>query len=216
MDGTILHPGLLIFNVMVAAFEETNNKHKLSEINKIAKNYKNVPFEESYRRFLPLLKGEDKKHLQDLTKKIVELYSYQYAKLVIKKLQKKYKIRTFMISLTTNFVAEVVQNYFNFEKTCAVICNSQKKKGRETLTGTTGTVVTNPQIMKKNMLEQLITSELGTNKFSFFFDSEDDKLVAKRANIVIRILQTEKVDSELRSDIILEGDDPWEKFYGLL
>lgn len=215
MDGTIIRPGLLVFDVMVSLFQGKNDDYKLRELKMIYDSYKITPFDESYRRFLGLLKDEDKKSLQELVENKLNAKLYPYAKLTIKKLRDKYGIKSYLISLTTDFIADFVKAYFGFEGTYSVRCISNAVGGKELFNGEVAGKLSNAAEMKTVMFKDF-EKKIADKPFLCFFDSEDDIPIARNAELKVGINQSEKLKNEIKTDLSLSGNDPWEEFYKIL
>jgi phosphoserine phosphatase len=215
MDGTIIRPGLLVFDVMVSLFQEKNDDYKLRELKMIYESYKVTPFDESYRRFLGLLKDENKKSLQEIVENRLNAKLYPYAKLTIKKLRDKYGIKSYLISLTTDFVADFVKVYFGFEGTYNVRCISNTVGDKELFNGEVAGKLSSAAEMKTVMFKDL-EKKMADKPFLCFFDSGDDIPIARNAELKVGINQSEKLKNEIKTDLSLSGKDPWEEFYNIL
>lgn len=218
-DGTV-YPNMFLFDLSSTIFAKKRKVEirdkKICELNQIAELYKAGKFEIAYIKFIKLLKGERKEDLQKISNTLIN-NSYKYAVLSVKKLNKKYGIKSYLISLTADFVAEVAQRRFNFEKTFSIKYDCEKYKNWEILNGTTPRKINNPQVMKKNMLIELRRIEGLSRKFICFFDSSDDLPIANSAVLRIGVNPKPDLSKYTKFDLVLSNKtDPWEKFYYLI
>lgn len=215
MDGTIIKPGLLVFDVMSNLFQGKNDTRKMGELKKIYESYGSVPFDVSYRSFLGLLKGEDRKEVRNAVMDRLEEKVYPYARLTIKKLREGYRIRCYLISLTTDFIAELVKPYFGFEGAYSVGCIVDDADGREIFTGEASIKLGSAGEMKTAMFGKF-EKDLAGSPFLSAFDSKDDLPIAQKAFLKVGVNQSKELKNMIKADVSLEGKDPWEEFYRML
>ena len=220
-DGT-LYPHLFIFDLtkdifMQHANEETY-KEKLVNLGQIAEIYKNGDFEEAYSKFIGLMKGESKEEFKKNAEKMIS-NTYPYAKLTIKKLREKYGIRSYLISLTADFIAEVAKKQFDFEETFSVKYVSKNHDAGNKFTGDTLDPIQDQQSMKKAMLQKLMALEHNRNKDKFicFFDSSDDIPIAEIASLRVGVNPKPELSKHISFDLILVNrEDPWKEIYNII
>lgn len=210
-DGT-LYPNLFIFDITKKIFMETN-KNKLTELSLIAQEYKNGNFSTAYKKFISLLSNESEIKFINESIQIVN-NSYKYAKLSIQKLKNNYNIEPYLISITADFIAEVVKNYFGFNEAFAIkynIINNTRMFNGKTLD-----IIDSPQNMKKRMLNKLINLK-NNNNFISFYDSLDDKPITESAKLKVAINPNKETIKKSDPDVILVDKlDPWKLFYEAL
>jgi len=130
-------------------------------------------------------------------------------------LNDKYKIKSYLISLTTDFIADLVKDYFGFVDVYSVKCVTKKVGSRQIFTGEVLTNLGSANEMK-NTLFGNFEQTLAGNPFLCSFDSIDDIPIAKMAALKVAVNQSEELKNLLKADISLYGKDPWEEFYNML
>jgi phosphoserine phosphatase len=210
-DGTV-YPRMFLFDLTKDIFSMEENKAKLLGLNEIAGLYKKGDFKVAYGNFFKLLEGESREKFKRRTEDLIK-DSYEYAKRTIAKLDTEYGIKSYLISLTSDFIADVVKKNFDFKEVFSVKYSYDNSKG--TFTGDSPDIITDPQKIKSGMLKNLETQKLG--KFISFFDSEDDLSIAKYATFRVGINPRESLLEEADFDLILKDNmDPWRGFYELI
>ncbi len=207
-DGTI-YPNLFLFDLAKQFFTINNNYKKLTDLNKILLNYNSNKFKLAYTGFINLLKDENKDEVLDVSNELIK-NSYTYAKLTIKKLKNKYKLKSYLISITADFVADLAKNYFNFEDVFSINYLTSKKSNK--FLGITNDIIDNPQKMKIRLFNNLMYKR--KLSYIYFFDSIDDLLISSNASIKVGVNPKNNLKKSLKFDIILnESPDPWKFFY---
>lgn len=212
-DGTI-YPGLFLFDLAKKIFEQQAGEKK-TQLDNIALLYRTGNFENAYYKFVDLLKNENRESFQEITRQMMP-QSYKYAGLAIKTLKEEYKIKSYLISLTSDFIANIAMEQFGFERTFSI--EYKYKNGQEKrFNGEVGRIIKNPQDVKMEMLLELKKLEPESNKFICFFDSSDDLPISKSANLKIGINPKPNLIKEIDFDLILKGTpDPWKDFYDFI
>ena len=208
-DGTI-YPNLFLFDLAKKLFVIHKDKKKLDKLYNIAEKYKNNNFIEAYTEFVELLKSENKKELICLSEELIN-HSYKKVKLCIKKLKSKYKLKCYLISITSDFVANIVKNYFGFDDVIAIqyLTDHQNR-----FIGKTIEKIDNPKLMKLRMFEVLFRDN--NKRFIYFSDSLDDLLVARYASIRVGLNPDKNSLKVINYDIVIKNKDPWGEFYKLM
>ncbi len=177
--------------------------------------YRKGTFEDAYLNFLKLLEGENKGEFQEVTNELVSR-TYPYAKLAVKKLQDKYHLKTYLMSLTSDFIAEAAKRQFGFEGAFAIEYGFQVRDSMSIFTGVTPYTIRDAQSMKMHMLKQFSMNKRDL-KFICFFDSDDDVPIAKAATIRVGINPRPKLLNAIHFDLILNDEkDPWKAFYYII
>lgn len=220
-DGTV-YPGLFLFDLTKEIFvgdKDINRRaRKLKELHEVGSIYNCGDFKVAYARFVKLLKNEDKEDFQKKTKQMMAA-SYPYAKLVIGKLWKKYGIKSYLISLTSDFVADVAQVDFGFKDTFSIKYISKKSPFGERFIGKFKGKLENPQTIKKRLLLELRNLEKykTRDKFICFFDSKDDINIASSAELKVGINPKLDLSGYTDFDLVLRNKtDPWKEFYNII
>ena len=213
-DGP-LYPGLFIADLTLEIFKEdlARYKDKLKELQIVEKIYNDGDFKIAYTKFLEILGGESriifKKYAEKLIKK-----TYPYVDQTIKKLQEKYGLESYLISLTPDFVGEVIQKRFEFKKVITVRCGYDNNTIEKRMTGVSIDNIDIPQIMKEKMFNRLGISNQKNNNFIYFFDSMEDRLVAEKATIRVGINPNIDVINTLKIDYLIQNKiNPLKSFY---
>lgn len=217
-DGTI-YPGLFLYDMALEMFLARglpDDKNKLKKLEEISDLYKEGRFEEAYSDFLDILRLEKKEDFVKITNKLVDNI-YEHAKKTIRKLHEEYNLDTYLISMTSSFVAEVVTKKLNLNGFEAVEFLTIGKGRNCIFDGRSQLRINDPKIVKKTLLTQLFSKVGNDKKFVCFVNSEDDLPIIKKASLKIGINPTKKLLEELNLDlVIINNTDPWIEFYKLL
>jgi phosphoserine phosphatase len=213
-DGTI-YPNLFLFDLAKQIFDKYADNKRLKELNAIAGLYIKGDFNAAFLKFLDILKGEDRTEFQDNSRILIKK-SYKYSKLVIAKLKREYGIKSYLISLTADFISEIIEENFDFEKTFSMNYAFDKNDSREEFNGKTLAYPKKPQEIKLEMLAKIIKAN-SSNNYINFFDSTDDILIAKKAMLRVEINPKPDLSNYTDFDIILKNKkDPWKELYMIL
>jgi phosphoserine phosphatase len=217
-DGTI-YPRLFLFDLTKKIFTDQGANNKLEKLNLIAKLYKQGTFVKAYNEFIELLKGEDRNLFKANTEEMMNT-TYSYARLTVEKMHDKYNIQSYLISLTSDFISEVVKDTFPFEEVFSIKYLSDVDDDRIVFNGKIGGQIKDQQEMKQTMINALLSSrpEIREEGYACFFDSRDDIPVAKSAMLKVGVNPSKELVKEINFDLILSGNDadPWKSFYEML
>lgn len=215
-DGTI-YPRLFLYDLARRIFSEDSDEEryrdKLRDLNNIVGAYGYVNFKIVYSKFLDIIKGEDKAYFEKVTKDLMA-GTYPYAKAVINKLQDRYNMRTYLISLTADFIAKTTKEKFGFDEVFSVGYLTTDN-GR--FNGKTATKIDSAKKMKIQLFKKLNAKVRNNEEFICFFDSEDDLYIADFARLRVGVNPSGELANSVDFDMILTGkQDPWKKFYSLV
>lgn len=216
LDGTI-YPRMMLIDLVKFEIKKgiLKDKNKIKLLDVINFKYKNGEFKQAYLLFVELLKDEDRTEYINSTKLLIK-NSYVYAKLTIEKLLRKYNIKSYLISITSDFISEVTKDYFCFENTFSIKYNYLFDKNKYIFTGETSSLIDNPQDMKFRLYKEL-NKNLINKKFIYFFDSIDDIKVASESHINVGVNPEASIlNSSLLDYLLIDTNDPWENLYNQL
>ena len=217
-DGTI-YPRLFLYDLAVRVFEvkeEPIKTEKLRRLNQINKLYSENKFREAYLEFLDILRFEKKEELVEVTDKLLDNI-YKYAEITIRKLHEKYDLDLYLISVTSNFVAEAVIKKLDMQGFEAINFLTVEENGDLFFDGNSDLVINTPQIMKESLLRRLFSKMDNKRKFVCFVNSEDDLPIVEKSSLSVGINPTKELLDKSRLDkIMIDKVDPWIKFCELL
>lgn len=221
-DGT-LYPGLFLFDLTKKIFEEKFSElkyqKKMEQLENVAKIYKAGDFITSQSKFLDLLRDEDKKEFEYQSRNLLK-NAYSYAKPTIGELKNKYGVKSYLISLTADFVAKIIKKQFNFEEVFSIKYKYTKTDLGEKFGGEVFDTIENPQEIKRRMFLDFQNLNLYKDKSNFiaFFDSLDDLPIASSAFLKVGVNLNDKLSMSDNVDLILtdKNGDPWRDFYQFL
>lgn len=214
-----LFPGLFIFDLAKKIFSEkqgfTIYKKKLAQLNRIAQIYTSGNFETAYTQFVSLLQGEDSAEFIRVSK-ILLARSYPYGKLTIKKLRETYNINPALVSLTSNFVTDLIFEEFCFQTVSSINYETKLESGKELFNGKFSQI-SSPEITKQKMLFNTDGINPKT-PFICFCDSSDDLGIISNASIKVGVNPPHGLINIAEFDVILIGqkNDPWKQFYDFI
>jgi phosphoserine phosphatase len=213
-DGP-LYPGLFISDLTLEVFKDDLEKYKnkLKELQIVEKIYNEGDFKKAYTKFLEILSGESRIIFKRYAEKLIEK-TYPYVDKTVKKLQEKYGLESYLISLTPDFVGEVIQKRFGFKRVITVRCGYDDNTIEKRMTGVSIDKIDMPQVMKEKMFNKLGINNQRSKNFIYFFDSMEDRLVAEEATIRVGVNPNIDVMNTLKIDYLIQNKiNPLKIFY---
>jgi phosphoserine phosphatase len=109
----------------------------------------------------------------------------------------------------------VVKSRFGFEDAYSVRCILSNTGSGKVFTGEVATKLGKAEDMKKELFEDL-KRKMGDVRFLCAFDSKDDVLIAQEAAVRVGVNQSRELKNQIKTDVSLNGSDPWKEFYKIL
>jgi phosphoserine phosphatase len=204
-DGT-LYPGMILLDL--AEYTFSKNIYKLSKLNNIKREYNSGLFVESYKNFLDLLNGEEKGKLSENANFILDR-CYPNGIEFVNKLTRKYNLKCKLVSLTADFIADLVMKRYGFVEVSAINYSTKIFEGIEYFTGLSNDKIIEPSDLKKNLFLKLSDIKK-SSKFIYFCDSLDDVKILEDAYIKVAINPNNKISELIEFDLIVKDfNDPW-------
>jgi phosphoserine phosphatase len=204
-DGT-LYPGMILLDLIEYTFSE--DIYKMSRLENIKRDYKNGLFVKSYKNFLNLLKGEEKCKVSENANFLLNK-SYPSSREFVSKLNEKYNLKCKLVSLTADFIADLVRKRYGFIEASAINYSTKICWGKEYFTGLSNDKIIEPQNLKKKLFLKLSDIKK-SSKFIYFCDSLDDLKILEDAYIKVAINPNKKILELIEFDLIINDfKDPW-------
>ncbi len=209
-DNT-LYPGMFLFDLAQIVFKSHKDFKKLENLQLLAKTFKNNRFAESYLGFIKLLDGEEVTEFVSASNKLIK-NAYDYAFLTIKILNESYNIKTCLVSVTADFVANVAKTHFNLNEAYGINYLTSDSTEKNKFIGITKSLIDSSYNMKIRMLKSAHISNF--SKIHFFDDVNDLDVVS---DAILKVGVNPTLDLEKNLDIVLNKQgDPWKDFYNLI